>query len=313
MGCRRLLGIKNQLSNDQIAICPEMLPKYSCVRWAFDLSQWRPTLAELSLATACLQAEEKARLMKFYFRDDFDASLIGRLLMRKFVRDTTGIAYDQIRFERDGRGKPFLVNSVLGPCRIDFNVSHQGNYSVLAGIVERSIADEPPVKIGIDVMKIEYSGGKPLTEFFRLMTRNFSDAEWKFIRSRQSEAEQLKAFMRFWCLKESYVKNVGVGITMNLQKISFKVKTDDVAKGKVVQDTVLEVDGNLLTNWCFEEHLLDEQHSVAIAFENLGKMADEGTFKVLGYEELMEGALPLMEKDNSYCQRVLEKQYKRFQ
>lgn len=288
-----------------------MSTKHNCVRWAFDLSQWRPTLNELSLAISCIQPVEKIRLSKFYFRDDFDASLIGRLLMRKFVRDTTAIDYDQIIFNRDNRGKPFLVNVLPTKChQLDFNVSHQGAYSVLAGITFDTIFSSP-VKIGVDVMKIEYSGGKPLTEFFRLMHRNFSDEEWKYIRKQSSDREQLKAFMRHWCLKESYVKNVGVGITVNLQKISFKIKTEELCPENVVGDTQVEVDGNLLKNWTFEEHMLDSEHCAAIAFENLPNSFDANRFKVLEFSELIKDAVPLSEPDDEYCKLILAKDYKK--
>jgi hypothetical protein len=51
-----------------------------------------------------------------------------------------------------------------------FNVSHQGDLAVLAGVT----GCLPGHSLGVDVMKFEYSGGKTLSEFFRIMTRNFS-------------------------------------------------------------------------------------------------------------------------------------------
>jgi phosphopantetheinyl transferase len=51
-----------------------------------------------------------------------------------------------------------------------FNVSHQGDLAVLAG----ATGCLPGHSLGVDVMKFEYSGGKTLSEFFRIMTRNFS-------------------------------------------------------------------------------------------------------------------------------------------
>lgn len=288
-------------------------------RWAFDLSTWRPNRNELLLATSCIQPEEKERLAKFVFRNDFDASLIGRLLLRKFVSEsTTHSAYDMIRFERDGRGRPCLMSG--DNCDdIDFNVSHQGNYAVLAGLATDSptlpdATNENSTRIGVDVMKIEYSGGKPLHEFFRIMHRNFSPTEWKYIRSRPGgELAETQAFMRHWCLKESYVKNIGIGITVDLQSISFTIRTPTLSRQSLVTDTLLSVDNVPMDNWMFEESLLDDEHCVAVAFHRPDGIRVESTatpFEVISFEQLMANAVPFLEPDNVYCDNVLNKEYK---
>lgn len=284
-------------------------------RWAFDLSTWRPSRNDLLLATACIQPEEKERLDKFVFRNDFDASLIGRLLLRKFVTDTIPIRYDEICFERDAKGRPHLCGH--SEHQIDFNVSHQGNYAVLAGCSGSSTnatADKPKTLIGVDVMNIEYSGGKPLHEFFRLMHRNFSPTEWAFIKSQSgNELAETQAFMRHWCLKESYVKNVGVGITVDLQTISFAIQTPDLSIFHPVTNTTLSVDGKPMQNWLFEESLLDNEHCVAVALHNpngLGDAVDINPFEKLNFKHLIKDSVPLLEPDDEYCDKVLNKVYK---
>lgn len=274
------------------------------IRWAFNLKNWRPTLEDLLKATACIQPEEKQRLAKFVFRDDFDASLIGRLLMRKFVNETTSADYASIVFSRDLKGKPYITDNVGNSNSvIDFNVSHQGSYSVLAGSCLGS-------KIGVDIMKIEYTGGKSLDEFFRIMTRNFSIMEWESIKKSSDNNEKLKAFMRHWSLKESYVKNIGVGITVDLQKISFSTR-DALEMNHIVTNTCLDVDGIRQPNWRFEESLLDPEHIVAVALENPEKDCKNiSSFETISYEQLMENSSPLLENDEEYCQKVLAKQYK---
>ena len=188
-----------------------MLPS---TRWAFNFSKWEPTEKELLLATSCIQVEEKARLAKFVFRKDFKASLVGRLLMRKFVSKYTGISYNKVNFRRDCREKPFYETTDTAAQTVSFNVSHQGSYAVLAGEVEK-------INIGVDVMKLEYSGGKKTEDFFRLMDSQFTDNEWKTIKGPlwSSDYDKISRFYRHWALKESYVKAIGVGITMDLKKI----------------------------------------------------------------------------------------------
>lgn len=275
-----------------------MSSNHEQIRWAFNLKSWRPSITELLRATSCIQREEKERLAKFVFRDDFNASLIGRLLMRKFVNETTDSDYASIVFGRDLKGKPYIN----GNASVDFNVSHQGSYSVLAGVAGTQS------KIGVDVMRIEYSGGKSLDEFFRIMTRNFSTSEWVEIKKPASEREKLSAFMRHWCLKESYVKNIGVGITVDLQKISFST-SDALEVNQVVTTTCLDVNGLRQTNWRFEESLLDEEHIVAVAVED-PQIQDIPKFETISFEQLMENSSPLLEQDEDYCQKILAKQYK---
>lgn len=67
------------------------------------------------------------------------------------------------------------------------------------------------------------------------------------------------------CLKESYVKALGVGIGFSLQRLSFHVTDTQLYKEKFTRSTLLYVDGCLLTNWEFEETMLDDNHCVAVS------------------------------------------------
>lgn len=79
----------------------------------------------------------------------------GRLLIRKLVCEKMGLAWDGFRLERTARGKPFLprTSSTPGVTHWNFNVSHQGDYAVLAG--------EPGRQVGVDVMKTSRPGDFP--------------------------------------------------------------------------------------------------------------------------------------------------------
>lgn len=285
-------------------------------RWAFDFISWKPSLQDLKIAVSLIQPEEKQRLMRFVFQEDFKASLSGRLLMRYFVGQGMCVDNHQLKFDRDARGKPYL-KEIDGAANwdnkaIDFNVSHQGSFACLAGYSNVKTAANAKLKLGVDVMKIEYSGGRPLAEFFRLMTRNFSDNEWTQIKSFNSNAGKLEAFMRNWCLKESYVKNIGTGITVDLRKLDFVISTPDLTPNGVVTDTKLKVDGQPLDNYLFEESLIGSEHCVAVAIENIP--IDENhqpfAFELIKFEELIKNATPLTPFDENYCVEVLKKDTK---
>jgi len=103
----------------------------SAIRWAFNWKEWNPSEREFEHAISCIQSDEKERLKRFVFRKDVRASLVGRLLMRKFVNEYANLLYDKIIFVRDEHNKPILKdNSTI----VSFNVSHQGSYTVLAGV-----------------------------------------------------------------------------------------------------------------------------------------------------------------------------------
>lgn len=284
------------------------------VRWAFDVHAWRCTMNDLELAVSCIQPEEKERLAKFVYFDDFKSSIIGRLLMRKFMKSCLPeLDYSAIHFERDSRGKPFYSPRTEQFGHIDFNVSHHERYTVLAGSFSKDLHKQ---HLGVDVMKMEYSGGKPLNEFFRIMQRSFTPNEWSFIKSRDSEENQTAAFMRHWCLKESYVKNIGVGITINLQKIDFQLNTECLTKDNIVRNSVVSVDGEISNDWIFEESLLDDDYCVAVAMKNTSSAYNEITptelrFEKIDFERLMHNAKPLLPVDSPYCQDIIAKELKK--
>lgn len=277
------------------------LIKMSSARWAFDFSRWHPTESDLLLATSCVQSEEKERLARFVFRKDFKASLIGRLLMRRYIHTTTNNPYESIRFHRDEKGKPYCDTS-----EIAFNVSHQGNFAVLAG----SAKPTKDFQLGVDVMKLEYTGGKNLEDFFRIMTKHFSQHEWATIRGENTEKQKIAMFCRHWALKESYVKAIGVGITVNLQDISFKIITKRLSTRELVTDTRLFLKG-VKQDWRFEEQLLDEEHCVSVAIKcttETEKGAEpKGLFEILTFDTLMDGAVRLLSEDIDYVRDYAKK------
>lgn len=273
------------------------------VRWAFNTKQWQPTYEQMLAISSYIQPEEKLRISQFVFIDDAKSTLVGRLLLRKYVFDSSNVPYESIRFERDERGKPILLNKT--DTNFNFNVSHQGDYVVLAGISDRNI--------GVDVMKIEPPANKDVQEFFRLMQRQFSPQEWTFVKSFPSEYQQMSGFYRIWCLKESYVKNLGLGLTIPLKDISFSIKTIELKIGELVTDTVVYQSNVLCKDWVFVETLLDEAHAVAVSLRiKDGDAVPLVNFELITFEELVKGAKSFCEPDPKFAADVIRKKIKHF-
>ncbi|XP_039397452.1 L-aminoadipate-semialdehyde dehydrogenase-phosphopantetheinyl transferase isoform X6 [Mauremys reevesii] len=169
----------------------------------------------------------------------------GRLLIRKLIAEKLRIPWNEIHLQRTSKGKPFLVNDILGiHSNFNFNVSHQGDYAVLAA--------EPELQVGIDIMKTNLPGSGSIPDFFRIMKRQFTEAEWSVIKSMNNEWIQLDMFYRHWALKESFIKAIGIGIGFNLQRIEFNVSPLQLEVGKVYKETKMLLDGDKEEGWTFE-------------------------------------------------------------
>lgn len=272
---------------------------FQSIRWAFNWKEWNPNEKDFAYAISCIQLEEKERLGRFMFRKDVRASLVGRLMLRKFVNEYGHIPYNNILFTRDIHNKPVLKNLSLN---LSFNVSHHGDYTVLAGETRN-------VKLGIDVMKLEYTGGKRLSEFFRIMSKNFSSSEWNEINnSSVNELGQINMFCRHWALKESYLKAIGKGIVTELGELDFKTKSM-LIKDSITTDTILYING-IKQQWLFEETLLTLQHCVAVALQENGStpQSQNNLFKMISSDELLANAIPLFSQDFEYTQKYLKKE-----
>lgn len=254
------------------------------IRWAVDVSRWWPSGSEWAGALSLLvQRKEIDRIRRFAYKRDAKASLIGQLMLRKLIREALQIPNDQVNLERTERGKPYFPGS-LPFC---FNVSHQGAYTVLAA--------SPSKEVGVDVMRIDVERFtcdnldpyEKLLDFFHTMRRQFTSGEWANIRLKRESGkeleEQLGNFYRHWCLKESYVKAVGVGITMDLLSLDFNVQ--EPLKG-IVMSTTLSVDGQLDKRWRFEEQLLDDRHCVCVALKPDSAKSEPTAFEILRVEDL---------------------------
>ncbi|KAH0625155.1 hypothetical protein JD844_033313 [Phrynosoma platyrhinos] len=290
------------------------------VRWAFAHSAWLPCREEWLLAMRLIQPEEKERLAQF----------AGRLLIRKLIAEKLKVPWNKIQLQRTSKGKPILINDLSSTdANFNFNVSHQGNYAVLAA--------EPDCQVGIDVMKTSLPGSGSIPEFFRIMNRQFTEEEWRVITSMNNEWLQLDMFHRHWALKESFIKAIGVGLGFSLQRIEFNVSPVQLEVGKTYTETIMLLDGEEEKEWTFEQYQikkdlhgaliilfanqetrLDDYHHVAVALEKprvfdkkCGEVfttdVTQPAFTELTFEDLVASAVPLAPEDptcwDNFCSR----------
>ncbi|XP_077398194.1 L-aminoadipate-semialdehyde dehydrogenase-phosphopantetheinyl transferase isoform X2 [Festucalex cinctus] len=281
----------------------EAVAQMGSVRWAFRCGSWTPGRADWLFAARCVQPEEKDRIGKFVFAKDAKSAMAGRLLLRRFVCEKMHIPWAHIRLERSPRGKPYLAaplqaspDSGTEPQTWSFNISHQGDYAVLAA--------EKGMQVGVDVMKTSMPGSSTVTEFFRIMTRQFTPYEWRVIQSAGSEQQQLAMFYRHWTLKESFIKAIGTGLGFNLQRLEFHLSSEALTQSRLLCQTRMHLDDEDEEEWLFEESLLDGDHHVAVALGHstnpTSSLPPATAFTLLTFADLIASASPLTEEDPAY-------------
>src|SRR5512135_1240383 len=160
---------------------------------------------------AILSPDEKERAMRFYFEADRLRSVAVRGILRILMGRYLGLQPEQIPFTYGEFGKPAL-DDAAGTHSLHFNVSHSDDLAVFA------FARSQP--LGVDVERI-----RSVTDESRFAGELFSPAESALLESR-SGFEKVRAFFRLWTSKEAFLKAVGMGLTIPLDRIEVALAAD---------------------------------------------------------------------------------------
>ncbi|KAG0265801.1 hypothetical protein BGZ95_003222, partial [Linnemannia exigua] len=203
----------------------------SIARWAFNIRQPlllenveplvtsltdddKPNIVPVSNLLNFLPKIECDRLLQFRLEDDMRRALIGRLMI----------------FSRSETNKPILLEPEH-LTKVSFNISHHGDWVILVG--DTSL--ESTFRLGVDVMDFqEQVPGESFDTFSACFLDQFTTEEVAFMKNAPADplsptgtGPQLKRFYRMWCLKESIVKALGVGIDFNLKSFEFDVQDEE--------------------------------------------------------------------------------------
>ncbi|KAG2177165.1 hypothetical protein INT43_007822 [Umbelopsis isabellina] len=217
---------------------------------AVNIADW--SSKELERGIPCLPAEEQQRVRRYRFEVDRCRSLASQLLRRYLFVKHSKIPWEQLAFETSEFGKPRLANE--GFEDIDFNVSHHGDWVVLAACSQG--------KIGIDVTTRDIPSGS-IQDFINCFNSQLADDEIQVLRKIEDMRRKLWLFYEIWCLKESYIKALGLGLHKDLKYVSFVSSKDDLTALRKVQVHDLQAPGNDPV-YTFHLSYLDSQHPVAM-------------------------------------------------
>ena len=164
--------------------------------WRFDLRAPCPALAD---HWGLLDTAERDRASRFYRAKDASDFARSHAMMRLVLGHYAGRPAAELAYEFGPRGKPVLA---APSAAISFNLSHSGGLAVL-GVARRR-------RLGIDIERVRLA-----TEVEAIAGRFFAGPERDAILCRQG-APRRREFVRYWCLKEAFIKAEGVGLSLPL-------------------------------------------------------------------------------------------------
>lgn len=152
-----------------------------------------------------LADDERARADRFHFDKHRRRYIVGRGVLRHLLGAALGLAPGRIAFDYGPHGKPAVAGAGLA-----FNLSNSSDLAVIA------LGGGSP--LGVDVERL-----RAMDDADAIAQRFFSAPEVEAFR-RLDPGDRDHGFFRCWTRKEAYIKAIGDGLTMPLDR--FQVAFD---------------------------------------------------------------------------------------
>ncbi|CAL5226778.1 g9635 [Coccomyxa viridis] len=232
------------------------------LRWAVNIKQWNPWDDEWLFLLDLLPEEDQKEVEAFRFKDDQKRALVSRLLQRQCVSAAMSLSWESVQIKRTKGRKPFVMNKTMdrsGAPNFNFNVSHEGDFVVLAS--------EPVCICGVDVaapqqLRVRNSQQKmSMAELRSIFSRQFTEYEWASVDAAGPSTDAKEGmFRRLWSLKEAFVKARGDGLGYDLIKAEFHFE-----EGVSSNTATVWIDGVKQPRWRFHLQELTDGHWVSVA------------------------------------------------
>jgi 4'-phosphopantetheinyl transferase len=175
-----------------------------------DVHIWTAKVSARDSATTdllrILDEEEQERAARLTFARDRMRFIQTHGIVRQILSSYCDTEAAALTFVRNGQGKPYLVPQTNGP-RLQFSVSHSGDYCVLALRL-----DDP---IGIDIEEVRY-----LSHAIDIAKSYFTPEESRALAT-VGEEHRCDTFFVWWTHKEAAVKALGLSLAANLGRVEF--------------------------------------------------------------------------------------------
>ncbi|HET6230020.1 MAG TPA: 4'-phosphopantetheinyl transferase superfamily protein [Longimicrobiaceae bacterium] len=184
-----------------------------------DVHVWRaslePPAPELARLAATLAEDEQVRAARFRFPVHRDRYVAGRGILRVLLGRYLGIRPREVRLTYTAHGKPALADQG-GAGGLCFNVSNTEALGLYAFARGRHL--------GVDVEHV-----RPMPDGVAIARRFFSAPENEVFAALPEEGREL-AFFTCWTRKEAYIKAVGEGLSMPLDRFDVTLVPGDPAR-----------------------------------------------------------------------------------
>lgn len=189
-----------------------------------------------------LSPEERHRMSTFSRASLAHVFLAAHGLKRKFLAQMTGCLPKELQFGTAKRGKPFISGPSMA-ADWQFNLSHTG------ALVAIAVSRQP---VGIDVEDL--SRRVPDLDIAK---RYFSLREYQHIAS-CTPSERAGLFLRYWTLKEAFLKAEGWGLSERLDAVEFDLS-------EAIGLSVLDAATQPTQAWRFWQNQPNHTHLMSVA------------------------------------------------
>lgn len=196
-----------------------VLPEDEVHIWKIDLDTDYGAIQDMA---ELLSPDERARSNRFKPEHKRNQYILTHGFLRKLLGNYLQQNPATLQFSTNSSGKPCLINlvnmaSLDNPYRINFNISHSRDISLIAVARNR--------EIGIDVESLQ-----PKNDLLQIARRYFSSEEVEWLAAKPA-LELNAAFYRIWTAKEAYLKAVGTGLSGGLN--SFTVRSNSTGLSRI--------------------------------------------------------------------------------
>ncbi|NYE25975.1 4'-phosphopantetheinyl transferase family protein [Pigmentiphaga litoralis] len=150
---------------------------------------------------ALLNQEERDRALRYGQHADRMRFVCARAGLRQVLGDVMGLRPGHVVFETSRHGKPQLQVACAMDDSLHFNVSHAGEYVLIALSTDRDV--------GVDIERRD-----PTLDIPELEPHILSDREWR------ADVTQRPRFFDCWTAKEAVLKAIGIGVAAHLRDLS---------------------------------------------------------------------------------------------
>lgn len=183
-----------------------------------------------------ISEQRQQNISKKLFDKDKISSLFSELLLFKVLKDYYYLNPSDLIIKKTKYNKPYLANID----NVHYNISHSGDWVVCA---------VSPVPVGVDIEKI-------VDIDFSLISKYYSTKEIHEFK-KVPKQHKLACFYNLWTLKESYIKAVGMGLSIPLD--SFSIIKESNSFKLVSQNKV---------NYNFKQYEIDAEYKLSVCSIN---------------------------------------------